>query len=174
MLRTSVLWTVQGLQQSLISICDTWSVSRDRNQYKTAMGGVPAWQGQDESKHWQYGMIQILFTTFVVPVIAVNGYYCGIPWSLFSSPSSSPSLELSHVATKTSFTSAEEQKEAESRLPLLPNKIHSWVSRWRVEVNEGEGIATPERGAGGRQSNFHLLLQPIWWNHIFPEWVLGR
>lgn len=60
-------------------------------------------------------MIQKLFMTSVLPVIPVKGYYYGISWSLFPSPSSSPSLELSHVATKASFTAAKDQKEAEGQ-----------------------------------------------------------
>lgn len=68
-----------------------------------------------ESKYWQYEMIQKLFTTSVVPVIPVKSYYYGTTWSVFPSPSSSPSPELSHVATKGAFAPAEDRREAEGR-----------------------------------------------------------
>ena len=60
-------------------------------------------------------MIQKLFVTSVVPVVPGKSYYYGTAWSLFPSPSSSPSLELSHVATIGAFIPAEDRRGTEGR-----------------------------------------------------------
>lgn len=60
-----------------------------------------------------------------------------------------------------------------SRVLLLPSKTHSWSASREWKWMREKAMLS-QREARGCQSSFYLLLQPIWWNHIFPEWVLGR
>lgn len=59
-------------------------------------------------------MIEKLFMTSVVPVIPVKSYY-GQHGASFLLHPSSPSPELSHVATKGAFTPADDRRKAEHR-----------------------------------------------------------
>lgn len=162
-LRTSALWTVQGVTIDFYSNFHH-CLYQDGNQYKAAMGGVQVWQWHRESKHWQYEMIQKLLMTSVVPVIPVKSYYYGTTWSLFPSPSPIPSPELSYVATKGAFTPADDRREAESWAGSHFSPAKCTLGQWTESRGEwgrrqcySKGLCTPSRKGPGDASAASIL-----------------
>lgn len=177
MLHSSVLRIVQGFQLTfiLISICDIsvcvkrqkpiWDSNGRRTSVTTAMWVqalaiwedrkiIPDFCGACDSS--QGILLWYSMEPFPFPILK--------PFTRRTKPYGYKSL--------LHFSWGLKEDEGQAGSPTFPQQKTFLVSRWRV--NEGEGMAIPEREARGCQSSFHLLLQPLWWNHIFPEWVLGR